>query len=141
MRQDTPNRRARMALLLVVPLAVALGPAPLDARTIHVSPAGTATGDGSTAAPFSTPEAAVGAAAVGDTILLRQGTYPVDHHLYLAVSGVTLTGLSGEKAILAGVTTEANVLPAVIQVAADGVVLSNLTVLRGFYGVKIESAG
>jgi trimeric autotransporter adhesin len=48
---------------------------PPDATAVYVSPTGSATGDGSPTNPVSTLATAINLASVGDTVVLREGTY------------------------------------------------------------------
>ena len=59
-----------------VPPTFAAGITPM--RTLHVSPAGSAGGDGSQANPFATIEQAAAAATPGTAILLAPGTHQAD---------------------------------------------------------------
>ncbi|MBL9013740.1 MAG: hypothetical protein JNL83_06170 [Myxococcales bacterium] len=58
------------------PATFAAGLTPL--RTLHVSPSGSAGGDGSPASPFATIEQAAAAATPGTAILLAPGTHQAD---------------------------------------------------------------
>lgn len=136
-------RRHKGMLLASVVVWVA-GVSSLDpacAGTIYVSVIAGPNGDGSDQAPFRDPAKAVEAARQGDTIILRQGTYAVDRMLVLDHPDVTLTTISGEKAVLAGSTTDPDKLPAVLRIAADGVTVADLSIRGGFYGIKPDPAG
>ncbi len=73
---------------------------PEDPQGLFVSPTGSdSTGDGSVAAPYRTPAAAIAAAVPGDTIYLRPGTYDP---IIVNKSGqpglpITITTLPGEE--------------------------------------------
>jgi len=101
------NFMPKTFLLLLVP-AILLGqtlPDPFDkgiayARTLHVSTAGTATGDGSAASPFDTLQRAVRAATPGTRILVHAGAYR---------GAVSLTNLKGEPGKPIAITAEGQV--------------------------------
>lgn len=128
-----------------IPLAAALmlqvAAAGVSAATVYVSPAGTAGGDGSEQAPVRTPQRALELAAEGDTIIFRQGSYIVNSPLRVERMGVTLTTITGERAVLAGSSTDPDKLPAVLDISGDGVVVADLSVRGGFYGIKIDRPG
>jgi hypothetical protein len=74
-------------------------------KDIHVSPSGT--GTGSQTAPYGSIQAAVNAAAAGDSILLRAGTYKPTTNIQITKSGtstspITLRSYQEEKVILDG---------------------------------------
>jgi parallel beta-helix repeat protein len=62
-------------------------PAPAHGRTLHVSPAGKATGNGSTDAPFATIPQALAVVQPGDTILVAAGDYREPNGIAIKVSG------------------------------------------------------
>ncbi|KAK7429446.1 hypothetical protein QQZ08_004038 [Neonectria magnoliae] len=75
------------------------------ARDIFVSPTGT--GSGTIAAPYGSIQSAVAAAAAGDTIYLRQGTYAPSANIQIAKSGTRTSPISvrpyqSEKVIIDG---------------------------------------
>ena len=127
-----------LATALTLHMALAAG---VSAATVYVSPAGTAGGDGSVQAPVRTPQRALEIAADGDTIIFRQGSYVVNSPIRVERTGVTLTTISGERVILTGASTDADTLPAVLDISGDGVVVADLSVRGGFYGIKIDRPG
>ena len=75
------------------------------ASDIFVSPTGT--GSGTLAAPYGSIQSAVNAAAAGDTIYLRQGTYAPSANIQFSKSGTATSPISvrpyqGEKVIIDG---------------------------------------
>lgn len=74
-------------------------------KDIYVSPSGT--GTGSQTAPYGSIQAAVNAAAAGDSILLRAGTYKPTTNIQITKSGtgtspIILRSYQEEKVILDG---------------------------------------
>jgi pectin methylesterase-like acyl-CoA thioesterase len=75
------------------------------AKDIYVSPSGT--GTGTSTAPFGSIQSAVDAAAAGDVIYLRAGTYKPSTNIQITKSGtrtqpITLRSFEKEKVILDG---------------------------------------
>jgi hypothetical protein len=75
------------------------------AKEIYVSPSGT--GTGTSTAPFGSIQSAVNAAAAGDVIYLRAGTYKPSANIQITKSGtriqpITLRSYGKEKVILDG---------------------------------------
>jgi hypothetical protein len=75
------------------------------AKDIYVSPTGT--GTGTSTAPFGSIQSAVNAAAAGDVILLRAGTYKPTTNIQITKSGtrtqpITLRSFEKEKVIIDG---------------------------------------
>jgi hypothetical protein len=76
-----------------------------QSKDIYVSPSGT--GSGSQAAPYGSIQSAVNAAAAGDTIYLRSGTYKPTTNIQITKSGtrtspITLRSYEKEKIIIDG---------------------------------------
>lgn len=74
-------------------------------KDIYVSPSGT--GSGSQTAPYGSIQSAVNAAAAGDTIYLRAGTYKPTTNIQITKSGtrtspITLRSYEKEKVIIDG---------------------------------------
>lgn len=74
-------------------------------KDIYVSPTGT--GSGTLASPYGSIQSAVNAAAAGDTIYLRKGTYSPSTNVQITKSGtatspITLRPYQSEKVILDG---------------------------------------
>ncbi|VUC28849.1 unnamed protein product [Clonostachys rosea] len=74
-------------------------------REIYVSPTGS--GDGSSTSPYGSIQSAVNAAAAGDTIYLRAGTYSPSANIQVAKSGTRTSPISvrpyqSEKVIING---------------------------------------
>lgn len=87
---------------ILIPLASLGGAAALE---IFVSPNGT--GSGTLEAPFGDIQEAVDAAAAGDTIFLREGTYAPEANIQIAVSGtsaapITIRPYEDEKVVVDG---------------------------------------
>jgi len=77
----------------------------VQCKEIYVSPAGT--GLGSQTAPYGSIQSAVNAAAAGDTIFLRAGTYKPTTNIQITKSGtrtspITLRSYGKEKVIIDG---------------------------------------
>src|SRR5262249_44827931 len=83
----SPFRRAT----LVGVLAVTVAPALAHAKELYVSPTGSDSAAGTIDAPFATLSKANGAAAAGDTIWVRGGTYYIPSQLNLSRSGTSDT--------------------------------------------------
>lgn len=100
---DSPNRARRLAkgvgaamavgsLVLLSASAWAAG----GPTTLYVSPTGSnVTGTGSSASPFQTIQAAVSAAASGDTILIEPGTYSGSVTITESLTLASMPGPSG----------------------------------------------
>lgn len=76
-----------------------------SAKEIYVSPTGT--GSGTSAAPYGSIQSAVNAAAAGDVIYLRAGTYKPSTNIQITKSGtriqpITLRSYGKEKVIIDG---------------------------------------
>lgn len=85
----------------------------VQSKDIYVSPSGT--GSGSQAAPYGSIQAAVNAAAAGDNILLRAGTYKPTTNIQITKSGtatspITLRSYQEEKVVLDGESLPGSVL-------------------------------
>ncbi|KAI4933281.1 hypothetical protein J4E85_003686 [Alternaria conjuncta] len=85
--------------------AIAALSASANAKDIYVSPTGQ--GTGTSAAPFGSIQSAVNAAAPGDVILLRAGTYKPTTNIQITKSGtriqpITLRSFEKEKVIIDG---------------------------------------
>ena len=77
----------------------------VQCKDIYVSPSGT--GSGSQTAPYGSIQSAVTAAAAGDTIYLRAGTYKPTTNIQITKSGtrtspITLRSYEKEKVIIDG---------------------------------------
>lgn len=77
----------------------------VQAKDIFVSPSGT--GSGSQTAPYGLIQSAVNAAAAGDTIYLRAGTYKPTTNIQITKSGtrtspITLRSYEKEKVVIDG---------------------------------------
>ncbi len=70
-------------------LLIFLGTVPAFAATYYVAPTGSDSGDGSQTTPFATLTKANSAAAAGDTIYVRGGTYYITSQLVLSKSGTS----------------------------------------------------
>ncbi|KAI1848721.1 hypothetical protein JX265_005653 [Neoarthrinium moseri] len=95
-----PSRRAFHQVVLATALCSAA-----QAALLYVSPTGT--GSGTIDAPFGSIQAAVNAAAAGDTIYLRAGSYKPTTNIQITKSGtrtspITLRPYGTEKVILDG---------------------------------------
>ncbi len=77
----------------------------VTAKSIYVSPTGT--GSGTLDSPYGSIQTAVNAAAAGDTIFLRGGTYAPSANIQVAKSGTRTSPISvrpyqSEKVIIDG---------------------------------------
>jgi MYXO-CTERM domain-containing protein len=81
--------RKSSVLVLFASAAAIAGPAVARAAEYYVSPTGSDTSDGTLAAPFATLAKAHSAAAAGDTIWVRGGTYTITTQLVLSKSGTS----------------------------------------------------
>lgn len=94
-----------MAPIKALPIALLAILGRVAARDIYVSPTGT--GSGTQTAPYGSIQSAVNAAAAGDTIYLRQGTYAPSANIQFSKSGtatspITVRPYQGEKVVLDG---------------------------------------
>lgn len=108
----------------------------LVGATWHVSSHGTGPGDGSPAAPFGQIQEALAAAEPGDTVVVQAGKYPLHSSVVVTKPRIRLTGVAGERPMLLA----DGAIPAAIIVMADDVVLQDLVIQGGFYGVKLDVA-
>ncbi|KAJ1323196.1 pectate disaccharide-lyase [Microdochium nivale] len=98
--KSTYRQLAETGLLMLLGFSTAA-----SAREIYVSPTGT--GTGTVAAPFGSIQSAVDAAAAGDVIYLRAGTYKPSANIQIGKSGtrtqpITFRAFGAEKVILDG---------------------------------------
>jgi hypothetical protein len=84
-----PISPKRFVLALFMFAAAIAGPAVARAAEFYVAPTGSETSDGTLAAPFATLSKANAAAAAGDTIWVRGGTYALTTQLVLSKSGTS----------------------------------------------------
>lgn len=94
-----------MAPIKALPIALLAILSQVTARDIFVSPTGT--GSGTQAAPYGSIQSAVSAAAAGDTIYLRQGTYAPSANIQFSKSGTATSPISvrpyqAEKVVIDG---------------------------------------
>lgn len=106
----------------------------VSAATLHVSSAAGGAGEGTAAAPFATVSAAVEAAAPSDTIVIHKGSYLVSSAITIDKPGLKLVGVSGERPVVAA----GDDVPTVFNVIASDVVLQEIAIQGGFYGVKVD---
>ncbi|HEY7373592.1 MAG TPA: right-handed parallel beta-helix repeat-containing protein [Polyangia bacterium] len=91
---------------LVAALAVLLAPAAARANEYYVSPTGSDSAAGTSAAPFATLSKANSAAAAGDTIWVHGGTYYITSQLTFSKSGTSdsnrtkIWAVAGETPVL-----------------------------------------
>ncbi|MGH9759864.1 MAG: right-handed parallel beta-helix repeat-containing protein, partial [Blastocatellia bacterium] len=135
---------SRIRLLCIIPLfvliAAGINSSQASASTFYVSTSGRDSNPGTLSAPFASPSKAVAAAAPGDTIYLRQGTYTFTSTLVVSKDGLTLSAYQNEKPALAGSTTDLTNLLNMIYITANNVSLVGLEIQGGsYYGVKLES--
>lgn len=111
------------------------------AKTIYVAPSGSDRNSGTIDRPVATPRRAVAMAVNGDTIYLREGTYPITRTLLVIQTGLTIASYPGEHAALVGGTTDLTYLQALIFVYASYVTVANLEIQGGsYYGIKLDNA-
>lgn len=94
-----------MALIKALPIAFLAILSRVTAKDIFVSPTGT--GSGTQTAPYGSIQSAVNAAAAGDTIYLRAGTYSPSANIQFSKSGTATSPISvrpyqAEKVIING---------------------------------------
>lgn len=94
-----------MALTKALPIAFLAILSRVTAKDIFVSPTGT--GSGTQTAPYGSIQSAVNAAAAGDTIYLRAGTYSPSANIQFSKSGTATSPISvrpyqAEKVIING---------------------------------------
>jgi hypothetical protein len=99
------------------------------AATIHVSARAREAG-GTTVESLA---AAVEMAQPGDTIIVGKGIYRSEERIRLDKPGLKVMGVSGEEPLLIGGHEQPNII-----IAADRVVLQDLHIQGGFYGIKLD---
>ena len=106
MHHESICRRWLGALGAAVCALVLLTSGQAEAAEYYVAPDGSDANDGSLAQPFATLSKANGAAAAGDTVWLRGGTYYITSQVVLSKSGTSdtnrtkLWAYAGEKPVL-----------------------------------------
>jgi hypothetical protein len=106
---------------------------------LYVAPSGNDANPGTLAAPLATPHRALALAAPGDSIVLRGGTYTINHALQITHIGLTLASYPGERARIAGNTTDVVNLTSLVVIYAARVTVDGLELEGGsYYGVKID---
>lgn len=112
----------------------------IEAKTIYVSPGGRDANPGTLEQPVATPKRAIEMAALGDTVYLRAGRYPINRFLWVGTANLTISSYPGERAVVAGGTAEEPSNPtAIFIIVANNVVLANLEIEGGsYYGVKVD---
>jgi hypothetical protein len=137
---------ALAALALVATCAaVALVPLNAEAAELFVSPTGSDSGAGSETAPFATLQKANDAAAAGDTIWLRGGTYYGTGQITLSKSGTSdskrtkIWAYAGEKPVIdfsKYVTTNSAVDVPAILVTGSYMHLKGIEIANGKVGAS-----
>lgn len=105
-----------------------------SSATLHVSSLAGGDGDGTAAAPFKTVSAAVEGAGDGDTIVIAKGNYHVDSAITVDKPGIKIIGVSGERPVISA----GEDVSTVFNVIASDVVLQDIAIQGGFYGVKVD---
>jgi hypothetical protein len=88
-------------------------------------------------------QAAVKAAAAGDTIRIAAGTYPLNEALWVTQDGVTIRGATGDRSdvILDGGGMLTWDLTHVIAIQADDVTVADLTIRNGDqHGISVQGS-
>jgi len=101
---NSSNTMVRSSILDLAAVLAALT-STAQCKDIYVSPTGT--GSGSQTAPYGSIQSAVNAAAAGDTIFLRAGTYKPTTNIQITKSGtrtspIILRSYAKEKVIIDG---------------------------------------
>ncbi len=112
----------------------------LLAANVFVATTGSDTsGTGSLAAPYATLARALAAAAAGDTVTLRGGTYTGG--VRIDVPGITIQSQPGEWAVVTAPLNNANIDSTIrFEAAASGGRLSRLEITGGYYyGVMLQT--
>lgn len=99
-RAGTLENRNPAAAGASLPISYALSSQP--GRKVFVAPNGSDAGDGSASAPFKTLPRAVAAAAAGDVVVVRGGTYPISGNQVTIAKKVTLIAYPGEVPVFDG---------------------------------------
>ncbi len=132
----------RSLIIAAVLCLVRMGPMPVAASDL-CPPLAPPDGPTVTVSTVGELQAAVKAAAAGDTILVSAGTYPLEEALWVTQDGVTLRGATGNRddVILDGGGMLTWDLTHVIAIAADDVTVADLTIRNGDeHGVSIQGS-
>lgn len=142
----TPRKLAAWTMALGASALVIMQAASAAAAEHYVAPTGSDSNDGSMAHPFASLAKANGAAAAGDTIWVRGGTYYITSQLVLSKSGVSDTNrtkiwaYAGETPVLDAsrfVTSNPAVDVPVVLVTGNFMHLRGLEIANG----KVGSSG
>lgn len=110
------------------------GDIPLDGNVVFVDQNAGGAGDGSQASPFTGIQAAINLAAPGATIAVAAGSYAEDLTITKAVQ------LRGRCAEMVEITGAGGIATLLVQGNSTGVVVSDLAVTSGSYGVIVSAA-
>ena len=124
-----------VSLLGLFVLLICLSGSALAAE-YYVSPGGSDDNPGTLAAPFATPNAALRAAAEGDTVILRGGTY-TGGEVRVETPNVTIKSYPGEWAVLH--CPDPDDITLQFRLGSDGSRLERLEVTGAFYAIKMQS--
>lgn len=129
------DSRGTISSLLCVFAAMGMAVATsTQAATWHVSSAAGGDGDGTAGAPLTTVASAVEVAGPGDTIVVGKGKYVVTSAITISTPGVKVIGVSGEAPVI----TASEEVNTIFNVIASDVVLQDLVIRGGYYGVKVD---
>ena len=129
------NSRGNIAFLICVLAAMGMAVATsTQGATWHVSSAAGGDGDGTADAPLNTVASAVEVAGAGDTIVVGKGRYVTTSAITIDKAGLKVIGVTGEMPVIAA-SEEVNTI---FNVIASDVVLQDLVIRGGYYGVKID---
>jgi hypothetical protein len=132
----------RSLIIAAVLCLLRMGPMPVAASDL-CPPLAPSDGPYVTVSTVGELQAAVKAAAAGDTIRIAAGTYPLEEALWVTQDGVTLRGATGNRddVILDGGGMLTWDLTHVIAIAADDVTVADLTIRNGDeHGVSVQGS-
>lgn len=129
----------RSAIAALAAILVIAGAA--SAATWHVDVAASAGGDGSPAAPLSTIQSAISAAANGDVIIVQPGTY--NENINFLGKNITVRGTDPTNAAtIAATVIDGSAATTVVTIASgetSAAILEGFTITDGFWQDQLSS--